>query len=118
MPLPSNVTTWADAMDPRDIQNFKIDCSTFLDDGENVNTYTLSLMSDAVLAGLNIGTGAYAPSIAANKINIWFNITDANQQDEMFYGGGTNLPLVIEVVTTSIPARRRERTFAVKVQQQ
>lgn len=116
--LPSNITVFGDIMDPRDIADYEIKATNYLEEGEGVASYSITLLSEALLGGLELGVGAYAHSEANGIISLWFNIDELMQSDASFYGGGVTLPLEVEITTDSVPPRRRQRTFGVKVQQQ
>ena len=117
MPLPSEVKTWDDSIDPYDLRPFAIDLTGFLNVGESVASYTLTLLAESVLAGLEFGVGDYATEINAGIITFWPTINVSMQEDIQFYGSGVKLPMVLNFSTDSSPPRRLQRTYAIQVKQ-
>lgn len=117
MPLPNGTRIWEDEIDPRDIADFFVDCTPFLAVAENVDTYTLTVLSESVLAGLELGTGLYAHTIVNNIIYLWLMVNLTEQEDIIFNGAGVTLPIALEFTTTSVPPRRKQKTLAIKVAQ-
>jgi len=117
MAIPASALVWDEPMDPSDLVDYVVDCAPFLDDGEVIASFTLANYSEANLLGLQIGTGSYAPQIVTGtKIRMWFSI-DTTYQANAAFDVGVNLPVFLNITTTSIPARKRQRTLVVKVVQ-
>ena len=119
MAIPSSTTVWTQSMDPYDIVDYIIDCSKMLEEGENISTYTVSLLAEASLLGLTINnSGGYSTTlISGNRIRVWLSILPAEQSNPIFVNAVT-LPLEVTITTSSTPPRRKQRTVAVTVQQQ
>lgn len=125
MATPPNAFEYSRQMDPADIVDFQIVLSqdgtatAFLEAGEAVASYTLTLTAEAVAAGLEIMTaGAYATSIAGNIIKFWLEVDSLSQGDPVFDGSGVALGIELTAVTNSSPARTKQRTFVVTVANQ
>jgi hypothetical protein len=116
--IPSVITVFEDKLDPRDISDFEIDLKPYLEDTETAVSWQLFLLPEAEAAGLELGLGTYAATKTADIITLWLNVETPMQLDAMFYGGGLLLPFECEIVTSSVPPRRRQRTFGVRVVQQ
>lgn len=119
MPIPSTAFVWGYAMDPSDVVDFTFDVAGLLEAGEAVASYTLTLGAESVALGLVIGTGPYAPVlVSGTEYRIWLSVNSTFQSNVAFDGAGSSLPIVLQVITDSAPARTRERTLVVKVAQQ
>ena len=57
MPIPSDAATWLDAMDPADLIDYEANMEPLLETAESINTFTVALMPEAVLLGVQIATG-------------------------------------------------------------
>lgn len=118
MAIPATALVWPEPMDPSDIVDYAVDLTTLLDTNEGIASYSVILLSEAELLGLVIGTGSRSPQlIEGTKLRIWFSILQDYQQNAAFSGQGASLPIQITIDTTSSPARRKQRTLVVKVQQ-
>lgn len=117
MAIPKSTFIWPDAMDPSDKVDYIIDCSGFLEPSELIASYTLIIPSESVLIGLTLGSGSYASHVLdGTQIVLWLSIEDSLQQQSIFVDE-VILPIEVNVTTTSSPARKRQRTVAVKVVQ-
>lgn len=117
------MTEWEETLDPAErldfVMQFAAGDEPVLEPGETISTYTLGVTAEAAALGLTIETaGAYAAELLAGStdIKLWLSVAAPFQENEAFTQG---LPLgvVATITTTSNPARRRQRTFLVKVQQ-
>lgn len=124
MPLPSSPIEWEGSMDSADVVDFEMTLAgttPLLDtaNGEEIASYTLTVMAEGVALGLQIGSGAYAPApIEGNTgVRLWLSVDSGSQSDSAFSGSGTALGVVGKFVTNSSPARTYERTWAVTVKQ-
>lgn len=116
MAIPANALVWAETMDPYDVVDFTIDVTNLLS-SDSVSSFTITPYTESTLLGLEIGSGAYAPSIAGNIITVWLQIGLANQANPAFDGAGATLPIELSITTNSSPVRKRQRTLVVKVAQ-
>lgn len=124
MPLPSSPIAWQGSMDPSDVVDFVMSLGgdkpvLDLDNGEEIASYTLTVMAEGVALGLQIGTASYAPSMIEGNtaVKLWLSVDGGSQADSAFSGGGVELGIVGRFVTNSSPARTYERTWSVKVLQ-
>lgn len=125
MPLPPNTIAFTRPMDPSDIADYAIvlskgvDTSSFLAADEEVQSYSLTLTAEAVAAGITIKTGAgYATTLTNNRIRFWLEVSADQQSSSIFDGSGIVAALVLTIVTTASPARRKQRTLSVQVANQ
>lgn len=117
MPQPKDITVWKEALDPRDRKPYTIDCKKFLGPGENIISHSVIVPAESVLAGLVIDVAPYVNTVADGIITIWPQIADAKQEALEFYGDGLLLPITLTIESDSSPAKRLQRTYAVRVQQ-
>ena len=115
--IPATTFLFPEAMDPADLVDFEIDCAGLLTVGENVASYTVTLRPESILLGLTLGVSEYATIITGSVIRIYLSISSGSQSDPTFINGAY-LPFEVSIVTDDTPARKRQRTVAVKVIQQ
>lgn len=125
MPIPPDAEAFAQALDPSEQLDYGIDLeraadgSTLLQPGENVASYTLALSAEAIAAGLTIMEGdGRDHAMNGDTISMWFKIDDEMQSLPAFNGAGLSLAGELTLVTTSTPARTRQRTWVVRVANQ
>jgi len=118
MAIPPTALVWSEPMDPSDVIDYVVDCTSLLDEGEFVSSYTVVPYSEATLLGLTIGTGAQAPAlISGTKIRVWLSVSASYVDNAAFSGSGATLPIQLTINTSSSPSRRKQRTLVVKVVQ-
>ena len=109
-------------MDPAEILDYEIKLrdldDPLLAEDEDIASYTLTLYPEAVALGLNIKTGGgYDPSNTVDTIKIWFDVDAGEQLNAEYDGAGAELAMELTVNTTSVPARKRQRTIILTVVQ-
>jgi len=127
MATPPNAIAFGDSMDPAEELDWIAPLSSMLEEGESVESgYTIALSPEALDAGLFIMTGdgrdhhliTGQPPIADNTaILAWLAVEPGSQADPMFDGAGTEFPIEITFHTNSVPSRKRQRTFVLRVAQ-
>lgn len=126
MATPPTAILWPDTMDPSEELDWIADLSTMLEQGEAAESYTVELSPEAIDAGLVIMTGSGrdhhlitgADDRADNTaILLWLKIAPASQEDPMFSGSGTAFPIEVTFLTNSVPSRKRQRTYVLRVAQ-
>lgn len=124
MPLPSSPIAWQGSMDPSDVVDFVMSLGgdkplLDLDNGEEIASYTLTVMPEGVALGLGIGTGDRAPALIEGNtaVRLWLSVDAGSQSESAFSGAGIELGVVGKFVTNSSPARTYERTWSAKVLQ-
>ena len=115
MPIPTTTAFFEYVMDPADEMDFAINCTTLLDVGETISSFTVTLPAESIFLGLTLGTAVKLAARAGNIITIWLTISPAEQAN-ILYNGTVSLPIEISLVTSS--NRKKQRTVAVKVTQQ
>lgn len=124
MSTPPNATSWPEAMDPSALKEWIMDLSPWLETGETIESYEVTLSPEAIAAGLLIHTGASDASrqhklIEGDRmVELWFYIEAPDRANPAFDGSGTAYPMTIFFTTNSVPSRDDERTFLLKVAQQ
>lgn len=128
MAVPPNAITFKDAdeniieHDPYDRVEYllNLDGTTgILETGEGVASYTVAVTAEAAALGLTIGTGDWAPSQpTATQIQFWIEVDSGFQSNAAYDDAGVDLGVEVSVTTNSTPARRRQRTCAIRVAQQ
>lgn len=117
MAIPASTFIWPESMDPSDVVDFQIDCTSVLETGESIASFTFTANADATLLGLTVGTGASAPAISGNIVTVWLSVSDTYKDNIAFDGVGVTLPLTLTITTNSTPPRKKQRTVAVMVAQ-
>lgn len=109
---------WEHSIDPYDVSDFSVDCTGILEEGEAIANFSLVTLAQSELLGLQIKSGAgYSPVINGNVITMWLGILESEQGNPAFSGAGVTLPLELNITTNSVPARKKQRTLAVRVVQ-
>ena len=123
MPLPPNAHQFTRPIDPADIEVFTVnlkkglDTDAFLMPNESVDTYTLTLLPEAVAAGLIIVTDdGYETTLTGTQLRFWLKVDPSMQDEPIFDGGGQTLGLELTVETNQM--RRKQRTLSVQVANQ
>ena len=127
MPNPLTATPFEQAVDPRDELDFYIYVSqgepdanpaTILLTGEGIASYELALLPEAIAAGLQIMTGAYANALTDNELKVWLTVDPIMRGSSIFDGTGVVVGIELTIVTTSTPPRVKQRTFLVRIANQ
>jgi hypothetical protein len=89
-----------------------------LEADETIASYTVELMPEAAGAGLIVSQGGGRdPALVDGKaISLWFEVDVAKRESGIF-AKGIAAGVVFTIITTAIPARRRQRTFVLTVAQ-
>jgi hypothetical protein len=119
MPAPARAVAFDEAVDPKDELDHIIPCSPILEDGEEIASYTLTLLAEAVALGLTIMSGSgrdHALAESNQSIKLWLTIDSGSQADPAF-DDIVNLPIEVTIVTNSSPARKRQFTALLPVVQ-
>jgi len=106
-------------LDPNEELDFLVPLAPVLEPGEEIASYTLELLPEAVALGLTIMTGSgrdHALALENTAIYFWLNI-DPDFIGNAAFDGGIALPMQVTAITNSDPARKRQRTFLVSVVQ-
>ncbi len=120
MAIPPTATAFSQGIDPHEELDFIIPCGPVLEADEEINSYTLTPLAEAVALGLTImsGGGRDHNLIESNRsILMWLEIDDAHKTNPAFDGAGVRLPMEVTIVTNSNPARTRQFTALVPVMQ-
>lgn len=125
MPIPPNAHSLGPAMDPADVVDYELELGpdggsdALLEDGEQVDDWTLTLSAEAVALGLTLGTGDYAPvQPTPTSFRFWFSVDAMLQDDSAFDSAGSSLAMELTIETDSMPPRTRQRTLILQVAQQ
>ncbi len=123
MDMPETAEIFADALDPQEELDFRIELDGLIEAGEAIDSasWTLEVLPEGEALGLSVMTGDGrdpALSDGDTSIRFWLKIDPAFQDNPAFDSAGTALPLRITARTNSAPYRKRQRTFRVKVAQQ
>mgnify|MGYP001005653503 CR=1 FL=1 len=120
MALPTDAVAIAEPMDPTDLLPWEADMSSYLEDGQEIASYTLALYPDAALLGLSILSAApRAPVLLEDDsvIQFWLEVDPGHREDPAFSSAGLVAGILVTIETNSVPLKRRQRTFAVTVRQ-
>lgn len=116
-------TDWEQQLDPAERLDYIMDFAggdePVLAEAETIASYSLAVTAQGALYGLTIESDApYAPALAggSTQIKLWLSV-DVDEQSNPLFSSGLTLGVVATIVTSSVPARRRERTFNVEVKQ-
>lgn len=119
MTIPTDAVVFAEVMDPADLMEYEANMTDLLDNASAITSFTIALLPDAILAGVQIKSGAaYDPGLVlVNKaIDFWLEVQVADREN-VAYTAGIRVGVVITINTNHVPARRRQRTFVVNVRQ-
>ena len=119
MTIPNESYRVAEPMDPSDLVDVLVDLRGLLEDNEQVQSFSVVLLPEAVAVGLTIATtGEYITKLVNGYTGllVWLQI-DPNYVANDVFIDGIWLPFEVTVKTSSIPARRRQRTVLVEVKQ-
>ena len=105
-------------MDPASLLEWPIVFGGMLEDGELVDSYTLTMSAEAAALGLEIATGDHAPTWSGTDLIVWFRINPLLQDDPAFDGAGSALAMTLWFRTDQTPYRERELTLYLEVAQQ
>jgi hypothetical protein len=122
MPTPPTAVEWLDPMDPSEEMDWIADLSPMLEDGEAVEplSYTVALSPEAIDAGLLMMSGSGRDQHLLDDgraILFWLNVEAGSQADPIFDGAGTRFPIEFTFTTNSVPSRKRQRTYVLRVAQ-
>jgi hypothetical protein len=121
MVLPTNAIRWKQPIDPSELLDFAAEFQPLLEVDEQIVTFTVALMAEAVAAGVQIVQQAGRAPMLVNsntRVRLWFEVVDEFREDPIFNGNGIEVGVVFTIHTNSDPARRRQRTYALRVAQQ
>ena len=121
MANPPTAQTCATILDPHEEIDFVLDCTNILEDAEQIDTYTLTVLAEAAALGLTIMSGSGRDDVlnaGEKSIKLWLEISGAYEDNAAFDGVGTALGIELEIVTNVSPARIRQRTFIIQVAKQ
>lgn len=118
-------TEWEQELDPAEELDFVMDFassppigSPVLGVGEGIASFALAVTPEAAALGLEIMTGLGRDATeAGGQITLWLTVNVGFQANAAYDGAGTKLGIVCTIMTDSIPARKRERTYSVRVKQ-
>lgn len=116
MAFPSGTKIATESMDPYELMDYGIDCTPLLRPGESIATWSLNLLPESTLLGLEIGTGVYAPLLVYGILYFWVSVIPAERETISYFVGNV-LPMELSFTTDSIPPRRRQRTVAIRIGQ-
>lgn len=120
MALPTTADIWPGRFDPTNYLDFQLDLAgSILETGEWIASYTLTPLAEAVAAGLTISQEAERePEIIDNtSIKLWLYVDEEMRSDPMFNGDGVLVGIEVTVITNSIPWRREQVTFGIRIAQ-
>jgi hypothetical protein len=118
MAIPPTAKSFGRVLDPHEEKDYGINLGLLLQPGEEIDSYELTLLPEAVAAGLEIMEGEgrdHALFLDNTGVKFWLTIADEEKTNAIFDGAGASLPLEITVVTDSTPPRTRQRTFLATV---
>jgi hypothetical protein len=110
-------------MDPTDLVDYQMylrGSTALLEVGESASSFELTVSPEAVALGLTISQAVgRVPALngANDTVKLWLEVDPAFRDHPAYSGAGTQLGIELTVNTNSSPARRRQRTWAVTVQQ-
>ena len=113
------MATFGQKLDPQEELDWTLNLSSLLEADEEIDSYELVLLPEAVALGLTLMSGGgrdHALTPGNRGISFWTEIDDAFKNDPAF-DGGVLLPMEVTIVTNSNPTRTRNRTFRFPVAQ-
>lgn len=116
MAIPLGTKIFADIMDPYEVLDFQVNLAPLLESGEAIAAHSVTIPTESSLLGLTLNPAGYSSSLASNVLKFWLSIALAEQANAAFVNGAI-LPIEISITTNATPARKKQRTVAVTVQQ-
>lgn len=121
MAIPALAKKFDVFMDPGELLEYQADLAgNILEAGEQISgAPTLTMGAEGTVLGLGIKTGGGydAAVVGGTSVKFWLEVTLAERENAAWFDG-VDVGIKITVNTNSVPARRRERTVVVRVQQQ
>lgn len=115
---------WEGQLDPAEKLDFEADFGggekPVLEEDETIASYSLAVTAEAAALGLQIESAPpYASSLVAGSkaVKLWLSVDPLEQENSLFTAG-VQLGIEVTIVTSSSPARTRQRTWNVEVKQQ
>ena len=123
MASPHTAEVFADALDPQEELDFRIELGDIIEPGEAIDSanWTLEVLGEGAALGLEIMTGdGRDPALSDDDtaLRFWLKVDPAFHDNAAFGSGGIALPLRFTAQTNSAPYRKRQRSFQVRVAQQ
>ncbi len=121
MALPKDPISLNAPIDPAEELDYVMDFNAVLNVGEIIDTFVLTMSAEGAALGVSImsGGGRDAAKVEDDRaILVWFKVSSEFQQNAAFAGEGISIGVECRIVTDALPARTRERTFALLVRQQ
>jgi hypothetical protein len=122
MAIPASAIAFDQAMDPYDLLDWEIDITQFLEEDERAEEGLWSLVrsAEAIEYGLIISGGDRAAHLSEDgrAVFFWLEVATDQQLDPQFSGAGVLVALELSFTTNSIPGRRRQKTYVVRIAQQ
>ena len=125
MAIPATAKPFPMPLDPRDRNKFYVFVNQGAPDatptpvlrlGEGSARSSLPLSGEAVAVGLeSLTDAARAPRLDGNQLIIWHDVADGMRANSAFAGGGVTVPVLVQVVTTSDPARTEDHSYLVRI---
>lgn len=99
--------------------HFRHATKPLLEPTEKIASFSVDLSENALLQGLQLGVGAYAPTTYMNGsgVKVWLQVDPAKQDNVMFNCDGLWLPVTFTIVTDATPPNTYQATCAVRVVQ-
>lgn len=110
--LPVDAHYWEASLDPDSREPYFLDCTNFLNTGENVASFSVSLPQRSLDFGLTLGSAEYIAYEQDNIITIWLS---AGAYHAAFEDSGINLPVNFTFITDATPPRTENVTCVVNV---
>ena len=118
MPLPKDAAKFAEPLDPSDVLPFLVDLTTMLPPGQGVSAITVEPSLESAALGLQVGTGAMAPSQPQPvEVVFWPLVTDNKKTSNSWQNDGTDVALEITVVTDANPPQTLQRSVILTVRE-
>lgn len=120
MAIPATATPLPQTMDPYDRVDFQIDLADkLLELNETIASYDLVMGVEGAATGVSISS--VAPHVTttvngATSVKFWLEVAPAFQADPAFTAG-LFVPLLLSILTSASPPRRRQRTFVAEIVQ-
>lgn len=113
---------WAQPYDPADHLPYAVDFGVHLGVGEKIaQIVEIEMNATAALLGVEVDVASgYSPiidSAAGKKIQVWFTVIESAWNDAAFDVDGVQLPVIVRILTDSVPPKRLERTSVLTVRQ-
>jgi hypothetical protein len=117
--IPASAKVFTRQMDPYERLDWIAELSGtdgLLETGETIASFTLTMGAEGAALGVSVLTAApytAATTDAAKSVRFWLEVDEAFRENAAF-NDAVSIPITLSLLTSNVPARRRQRTMVVE----